>query len=396
MPVVSEHDVRRVAATGRRELFVDVDAVVTPAALEVADRLGLEIRHGAAPVGARPTIDPARAVQRLLLRRSPRWVAPAPRRGAAPTRFTRMAFVGSGMVGATAAHLAAIEGMADEVALVDVVPGLAAATALDIEHASGITGSATRAQGGTSLKLCSGADVVVVTAGRPRSPGMTRDALLEVNGRVVRDVAEAVGTHAPNAVVIVVTNPLDEMTYELWRASGLPARQVLGMAGTLDSSRFRNALAQAAGVRPRDVSAVALGSHGAEMVPVVSTATVKGRSVNEVLAPSVIDTCVREAVNGGAAVVELRKTGSAFVAPAHAVIELVQALRGAITEPLPVSVMLHGEYGIDGIFLGVRARLGEGGVLEVVEDRLSDDELAGLHAAAQSIGQRLSGSPARG
>ena len=389
MPLVSEHDVRAAAGRGVRELYVDRHAVVTPQALEVADRLGVTVRHGAAPQVTPPTIDPARAVQRLLLRRSPRWVAPTSRAGQAPTRFTRVAFVGSGMVGATAAHLTAISGMADELAIIDVVPGLAAATALDLEHASGITGTATRARGGTSLSLCAGADVVVVTAGRPRSPGMTRDALLDVNGRVIRDVAEAVAAHAPEAVVIVVTNPLDEMTFEFWRASGLPARQVIGMAGTLDSSRFRNALATAAGVRPHDVWAVALGSHGAEMVPIVSMATIKGRPVTEVLRPAEIERCVREAVNGGAAVVGLRKTGSAFIAPAQAVVELMDGLRGAIAEPLPASVLLDGEYGLDGVFLGVRAQLCSTGVASLVVDPLTPDELGALQGAAESIRSRL-------
>ncbi|MDQ4052010.1 MAG: malate dehydrogenase [Actinomycetota bacterium] len=389
MPLVSEHDVRVAAGRGHRELYVASDAVVTPQALEVADRLGVTVRHGEQPQVTPPTIDPARAVQRLLIRRSPRWVAPAPRAGRTPTRFTRVAFVGSGMVGATAAHLTAISGMADELTIIDVVPGLAAATALDLEHASGITGTSTRARGGTSLSLCAGADVVVVTAGRPRSPGMTRDALLEVNGRVIRDVAEAVAAHAPGAVVIVVTNPLDEMTFEFWRASGLPARQVLGMAGTLDSSRFRNALATAAGVTPRDVWAVALGSHGAEMVPVVSMATIKGRPVTQVLKPDVIDRCVKEAVNGGAAVVELRKTGSAFIAPAQAVVELMDGVRGAVAEPLPVSAMLNGEYGLDGLFLGIRAHLGTSGIVEVVQDPLVEEERRALSAAADSIRSRL-------
>ncbi|WP_310961245.1 malate dehydrogenase [Nocardioides terrisoli] len=391
MPLVSEYDVRRAAATGNRELYVDADAVVTPQALDIADRLGVDIQHRAAPMGAQPSIDPARAVQRLLLRRSPRWVAPPHRRGLAATRFTRIAFVGSGMVGATAAHLAAISGIADELSLVDVVPGLAAATALDLEHASGITGSATRARGGTSLDLCASADVVVVTAGRPRSPGMTRDALLAINARVIHDIAESIALHAPDAVVIVVTNPLDEMTSEMWRRSALPARQVIGMAGTLDSSRFRNALAGVAGVRPADVQAITLGSHGAEMVPLVSSATIKGRPVRDVLSTAMIDRAVAEAVNGGAAVVELRKTGSAFIAPAHAVMELVDALRGAITDPLPASVMLTGQYGIDGLFLGVRARFDSGGVVEVIEDRLDKAELSALQAAARSVQARLAG-----
>lgn len=389
MPVIAEADVRAAVAAGSTRLNVPTNAVITPQALDLADQHALRIVHGPQPAPVPVGTDPARAVARVLLRRSPRWVAPPQRRGAAPTRFTRIAFVGSGMVGATAAHLAAISGMADEITLIDLVPGLAAGTALDIEHASGITGSATRARGDTSLDLVAGAEVVIVTAGRPRTPGMTRSALLDINGRVIRDVAEAVAAHAPNAVVIVVTNPVDEMTYEFWRTSGLPSEQVIGMAGTLDSSRFRDALATAANARPADVWAVALGSHGAEMVPVVSSATIKGRPVRDVLAAQRIHDCVQTAIQGGAAVVALRRTGSAFIAPAHAVIELLDAMRGATAEAKPVSALLHGEYGIEGVYLGVRANLGPHGISGIIEDRLDTAETKALHKAAEAIRSRL-------
>lgn len=389
MPVVAEADVRQAVAAGHRRLIVPADAVLTPQAIDLAERHALRIVRGEQPVAAPAGIDPARAVSRVLLRRSPRWTTQPPRRGATPSRFGRIAFVGSGMVGATAAHLTAISGMAGQVTLIDLVPGLAAGTALDIEHASGITGSPTRANGGTSLALLAGADAVVVTAGRPRTPGMTRAALLDINGRVVRDVAEAVAAHAPDAVVIVVTNPVDEMTYEMWRTCGLPPEQVIGMAGTLDSSRFRDALAAAAGVRPADVWAVTLGSHGAEMVPIVSTATIKGRPARSVLPAARIAACVTTAINGGAEVVALRRTGSAFIAPAHAVVELLEAMRGATAEPKPVSAMVHGEYGIHDTYLGVRAVLGPGGVMAVVEDPLEEAELAALRAAASAIRARL-------
>lgn len=390
MPIVSEHDVRSIASAGGRSLEVPVDAVITPQALDIADRLGVELRHEPGSPAAVPAIDGARAIQRVLLRRSPRWVAPDVRRGGEPTRFGRVAFVGSGMVGATSAHLTAIAGMADELTIADVVPGLAAATALDIEHASGVTGSPTRVRGGTSLELVAGADVVVVTAGRPRTPGMTRDTLFAVNQRVIADVAEAVGQHAPRAVVIVITNPVDEMTYEMWRNSGLPDRQVMGMAGTLDSSRFRRAIACAADVQPRDVWAITLGSHGAEMVPVVSSATVKGRPLTDVLTVDAIAACVKDAVDGGAQVVGLRKTGSAFIAPAHATVELLDAIRGASAEPVPVSAMVHGEYGLEGVFLGVRARLSPQGVAEIVEESLLPGELEALVGAAEAIRSRVS------
>ncbi|MGH2873099.1 MAG: malate dehydrogenase, partial [Solirubrobacteraceae bacterium] len=287
------------------------------------------------------------------------------------------------------AHLAAISGMADEIRLIDIVPGLAESIALDIEHASGITGSPTRARGGTTLDLISSCDAIVITAGRPRTPGMDRAALLQVNLPVIRGAAEAIAQFAPDAVAIVVTNPLDEMAFELWRASGQPPERVIGMAATLDSSRFRNAIAAAAGVPPRDVQAITLGSHGAEMVPIVSTATVRGRSLADVLSGDRIRACVRETVEGGGAVVRLRRTGSATIAPAHATVELLEAIRGARAGTVPASAHLHGEYGIDGLFLGVPAVLGRSGVLEVVELKLTGEESAALTAAAEAVHGRL-------
>lgn len=389
MPVVSEHDVRHAAQLGRKVVAAPPDAVVTPQAVEVAEQLALRIVRDEPTPPAMPEVNPAQAVQRTLLRRNPRWVSPPPQRGDRPSRFTKVGVVGAGMVGTTAGHLCAMSGLADEIALIDVVPGIAAGTALDLEHASGITGAATRASGGTSLSLVADCDVVVVTAGRPRTPGMSRADLIEINGRVVSDVASAIAEYAPHAVAIVVTNPVDEMTFRMWQDSGLPAQQVLGMAGTLDSSRFRNALAAAAGVRPTDVDAIALGSHGAEMVPIVSSATIKGKPLQAMLDKATIDRCVEETINGGASVVALRRTGSAFVAPAHAVVELLNAMRGAKPGPVPVSAMLNGHFGIEGVFLGVPALLDRDGIHEIVEYKISDEERTALQTAASSIQKRL-------
>jgi malate dehydrogenase len=391
--VVGEEHVREAFRSGQRKLVVSGDDIVTPQALDALERLGLRIIRGPlekpAPIGA----DPGRAIRRSLYRRGARWVAPDRPRGLTPTRFGRLGLIGAGGVGAATAHLAALGGIADEIRLVDIVPGLAESIALDIEHASGITGSPTRARGGTTLDLVGACDAIVITAGRPRTPGMDRAALQKVNGPVIRAAAEAIAQFAPDAVVIVVTNPLDEMTYELWRASGCAPERVLGMAATLDSSRFRNAIAAAAGVQPRDVHAITLGSHGDEMVPVVSTATVRGRPLVDVLPNPRIQACVRETVDGGGAVVRLRRTGSATIAPAHATIELLEALRGAQAGTVPVAAYLQGEYGIEDLFLGVPAVLGRGGVLEVVELKLSDEERAALAAAAESVRGRLGGAP---
>ena len=387
--VLGELDVRTAARRGERFLHVEAGTVVSPSAREVAERMGIELRAGPPASGAVAGVDHGRAMARGLYRRSPRWVAPEPRRGQLPLRLGRVVFVGAGAVGAAAAHQAAVAAVADQLVLIDVIPGLAAAVALDIEHASGITGSPTRALGATTLGDVGGADAIVVTAGRPLTPGMTRADLQAVNGRVVRDIATAIAEHAPRAFVIVVTNPVEEMTQALWAQSGLTDDRVVGMAGTLDSGRFRNALAAAAGVEPRDVDAIVLGSHGDEMVPVVSSATVKGRPLRDVLRPEVIARCVRETVEGGAAVVALRRTGSASIAPAHAIIQVLDALRGAVAGAIPLTVRVHGEYGIDDTFVGVPVRLTPDGVSEVCVLPLDPGELTALRRSAAMTSARV-------
>ncbi|WP_298846417.1 malate dehydrogenase [uncultured Ruegeria sp.] len=362
--------------------------IVTALARETAERVGIALVDGPLERPQPSRTDGAVSMRRVLYRRSPKWVAPsrAPRKA---RRLGKLALIGAGGVGGNIAHLAAMADLADEIALIDITPGLAASTALDLNHTSGITGARARCVGGEAMDLVAGAEVVVVTAGRARRPGKTRADLIDVNARVIRQAAEAIRSGAPNAIVIVVTNPLDEMTVEMLRATELPREQVLGMAGTLDSSRFRNALAMAAGVTPADVEAFTLGSHGDEMAPIPSRAKIKGRPLDVFLSPEQIDACVQDAITGGGQVVALKKSGSATIAPAHASIELIDHIRGARTGPVPVSVMLQGEYGIDGVVLGVPAHLGAGGLVEVEELRLTVTEQAALQNAAEAIRTRL-------
>ena len=377
-------------ARRRGRLIVEVmpGDIVTALARETAERLGLRLVEGPVEMPAPVRTDGATSMRRSLYRRAPKWQAPsrAPRKA---QRLGKLALIGAGGVGGNIAHLAAQADMVREIALIDIAPGMAAATALDLNHTSGITGASVRCSGGETLDLVAGADVVVVTAGRARSPGMTRADLIDVNARVIRQAGEAIRSGAPNAVVIVVTNPLDEMTVEMLRATGFPRERVLGMAGTLDSSRFRHALALAAGVSPADIEAITLGSHGEEMAPIPSRATIKGRPLGVFLSQTQIDACVQDAITGGGQVVALKKSGSATIAPAHASIELIDHMRGARSGPVPVSVMLNGEYGIDGVVLGVPAHLGQGGLVKVEELRITDEEQAALVAAAEAIRARL-------
>lgn len=387
--VLGAEQVEEARRRGRVTLELLPGDIVTAMARETAERLGVALLDGPLEAPARHRTDGATAGRRALWRRSPRWTAPSRAAPRGARRFGKIAFVGAGGVGGAAAHLAAQADMAERLTLIDIAPGAAAATALDLNHAAGITRAGARAEGSERIADVAGADVVVVTAGRARAPGMTRADLLETNRRVIRGAAEAIRTQAPGAVVIVVTNPLDEMTHAMLEATGFPRERVLGMAGTLDSGRFRAALATAAGVAPADVEAMALGAHGAEMVPVASRATIKGRPLEVFLSAEAIAACVEDAVTGGGQVVSLRKTGSATLAPAHATVELLDHLRGARTGAAPASVRLRGEYGIDGVPLAVPCRLGVSGLIEVEEIALSDDEAAALHAAADAIRSRL-------
>lgn len=363
--------------------------IVTDMARETAVRLGVGLVDGPIEKPAPVKTDGPTAARRVMYKRSARWVAPGKGPQHRVRRFAKIACVGAGGVGGNVAHLAAIADLADEIALIDIAPGLAAATALDLNHTAGITGARARCVGVQELSMVSGADVVVVTAGRARSPGMTRADLIDVNARVISQTADAIRTQAPNAVVIVVTNPLDEMTVEMLHATGFPRERVLGMAGTLDSSRFRAALAAAAGVVPADVQAITLGSHGDEMAPITSLARIKGRPLDTWLSADQIDACVRDAITGGGQVVALKKSGSATIAPAHATVELLDHMRGARQGSVPVSVMLSGEYGIEGVVVGVPARLGMTGLLDVEKMRLTPAETQALHAAAEAIRARL-------
>jgi len=387
--VIGSEHVTEASRRGRRMIEILPGDIVTASARDSAERLKIDLVDGPLKRPAVIETDGATAARRVLYRRNPKWTAPQPQASRSAARLTRLAIVGAGGVGMNVAHLAANADLAAEILLTDLVPGLAESIALDLNHASGITRSKSRVIGGTSLSLVADAQVVVVTAGRPRTPGMTRADLLQVNRRVIQSVAEALKTLAPHAVVVVVTNPLDEMTVEMLRATQFPRSRVLGMAGTLDSSRFRRSLAETAGLPVSDVEAMALGSHGDEMAPIVSRARIRGRPVTDYLNAEAIERCARDAVTGGGQVVALRKTGSASLAPAHAVVELIDHMRGARAGLVPVSVMMDGEYGISDVVLGVPCRLTMGGLAEVVEIPLLEAEQAQLQAAAEAIRARL-------
>lgn len=386
--VIGAETIEDARRSGRVVFEVLPGDIVTALAREVADRLGLRLLDGPLEAPVPPRTDGATSMRRVLYRRAPKWKAPThpPLRA---RRLQKLALVGAGGVGGTLAHLAAMNDISHEIALIDIVPGLAEALALDLNHTSGMTGGTVRCVGGMSLDMVAGAEIVVVTAGRARSPGMTRSDLIAVNARVIWQAAEAIRSAATDAIVIVVTNPLDEMTVEMLRATGFPREQVLGMAGTLDSARFRHSLSQAAGVGPADVEAMTLGSHGEEMAPVTSRARIRGRPVEAFLTQAQIAACARDAVTGGGQVVALKKTGSAIIAPAHATMEVLDHIRGARPGPVPVSVMLQGEYGISGVVLGVPAHLGASGLVSIEELRLDASETAALHAAAEAIRIRL-------
>lgn len=296
----------------------------------------------------------------------------------------KVTIVGAGNVGATCAQRIAEAGLAD-VYLVDVVEGLAAGKALDIAQAAPIVGHGSLVEGGVEYAPAAGSEVVVITAGIARKPGMSREDLLATNGRIAREVVENVTRHAPDAILLMVSNPLDVTTYIAQEVSGLPRERVFGMAGVLDSARFRTFIAQEIGCAAADVTAMVLGGHGDSMVPLPRHATVSGIPIGELLPPARIEDIVERTRNGGAELVGLLKTGSAFQAPAAAVTQMVAAILRDENRILPASVRLQGEYGLDDVFVGVPVRLGKGGVEEIIELDLSEQELKALRASADMV-----------
>jgi malate dehydrogenase len=299
--------------------------------------------------------------------------------------------VGAGFYGSTTAQRLAEYDIFDTVVLTDIVEGKPEGLALDLNQSRPIEGFETKVVGvttgpnGEGYEAIEGSDVVVITAGLPRKPGMSRMDLLEVNARIVRSVAENVAKYAPNAVVIVVSNPLDEMTALAQLATQFPKQRVLGQAGMLDTARFTHFVAEELAVPVASVQTLTLGSHGDTMVPVPSRCTVNGKPLTELLPADKIEELVVRTRNGGAEVVALLKTGSAYYAPSAAAARMARAVAEDSGTVLPVCAWVDGEYGISGVYLGVEAEIGAGGVKRVVQTDLTDTELAGLREAAEAV-----------
>lgn len=297
----------------------------------------------------------------------------------------KVTVVGAGKYGSTTVQRIAEADIVDEVVMTDIVDGLPQGLALDMMQSRPLEGFSTRITGTNSYDDTAGSDVVVITAGLPRKPGMSRMDLLEVNARIVGDVMREIVSGSPNAVVIVVTNPLDEMTALAAKLSGFPKSRVMGQAGMLDTARLKHFVAEELGVDPSAVDAITLGSHGDTMVPVPSQVRVSGKPAGELLDGAKIEELVQRTRDGGAEIVALLKTGSAYYAPSSAAYRMVEAIVTDSRATMPVCAWVDGEYGISGVYLGVPAKLGASGVEEVVELPLTDSEQAALAEAAEAV-----------
>lgn len=307
------------------------------------------------------------------------------------SRSGKVTVVGAGFYGSTTALRLAEYDIFKTVVLTDIVEGKSEGLALDINQSRSIENFETKVIGATTNAEGSGyektadSDVVVITAGLPRKPGMSRMDLIGVNAGIVRGVSESIAKHSPNAVIIVVSNPLDEMTALTQLATRFSYNKVIGQAGMLDTARFTNFVAEKCGVEISKVKTLTLGSHGETMVPVPSRCTVNGKVLSEVLSATEIAELVDKTRNGGAEIVALLKTGSAYYAPSAAAARMARAVITDSNEVMPVCAWVNGEYGITGVYLGVEAQIGKNGVNKVVETKLSPDELDSLKVAAEAV-----------
>ncbi|HEY2923606.1 MAG TPA: malate dehydrogenase [Candidatus Eisenbacteria bacterium] len=296
----------------------------------------------------------------------------------------KLSVVGAGKVGASAALYLAEAEMGD-VTLVDIVEGVAKGKALDLLQAGPVRGYDTMIEGSGDMRSVAGSDLIIVTAGLPRKPGMSRTDLLKANADIIRGIAQAIRDHAPKAFVIVITNPLDVMTYLLHRLTGFPRERVIGMAGVLDSTRFRSFLAAEIGVSIEDIQAMVLGGHGDTMVPLVRYSTVGGIPIEKFIAKERLAEIVQRTRDGGAEIVKLLQTGSAFYAPAASAVQMAESILRDKKRLLPVAAYLNGEYGFRDIYLGVPAILGSRGLEKIVELELTPDEKAALAKSADEV-----------
>ncbi|MGZ8527477.1 MAG: malate dehydrogenase [Candidatus Limnocylindrales bacterium] len=296
----------------------------------------------------------------------------------------KVTVIGAGNVGATTAQRIAEAGLAD-VVLIDIVEGLPQGKGLDLAEAAPVVGHDARILGTNDYADTAGSNIVVVTSGLARQPGMSRDDLLAKNAGIVRSVVEQAARLSPEAILIVVTNPLDAMCHVALKTSGFPRERVIGMAGVLDSARFRTFIAQELGVSVEDTHAFVLGGHGDTMVPLPRYSTVAGVPITELLSPERVQALCERTANGGAEIVALLKTGSAFYAPAASTFALVEAILLDRKRVLPCAVLLRGEFGIDGLFVGVPAVLGAGGLERVFEIELTAAERIAFDRSADAV-----------
>ena len=299
--------------------------------------------------------------------------------------LNQITVVGAGNVGATAAQRLAEKNLARTVLMVDVAEGIPQGKALDQWQSGPVEGYDTRVVGANDYALAAGSEIFVVTAGIARKPGMSRDDLVKTNAGIVQSVAREIARVAPQAIIIVVSNPLDVMCYVAMKASGFPRERVIGMAGVLDTARYRTFLAEAMEVSVEDIQAMVLGGHGDTMVPLISYTVVSGIPVSQLLAKDKLDAIVTRTRNGGAEIVTHLKTGSAYYAPSAAAVQMVEAIALDKKRILPCSAWLTGEYGLTGMFCGVPCKLGKGGLEQIIEVSLTDGERKDLHASAEAV-----------
>lgn len=301
----------------------------------------------------------------------------------------KISIIGAGSVGSTAAFIIANKELSD-VVMVDIIPGMPQGKGLDMAEASPVQRYDSKITGTNDYADIADSDIVIITSGLPRKPGMSREDLLQKNAKIVGNVTEQIVKHAPNSIIILVTNPLDIMTYHAWKVSGFPTNRVMGQAGILDSARFRYFISEALKVSIEDISAMVLGGHGDTMVPLPRYTTVAGIRITELMSEETISQLIERTRNGGGEIVNLLKTGSAFYAPGASVAQMAEAIIKDKKRILPCSAYLTGQYDINDIYIGAPVKLGANGVEEIIELRLTDSELAALQKSANIYREGIS------